>query len=73
MIFKHIGGPTIQAKRNIMVRCMLSAFDLIIDKYIIQHIIDCAEADGSHVLRLDWTIPIAWFRSFVGVLYVRDV
>lgn len=39
MIFKDIVGHT-HAKRNIMVGCKLSAFDLIIDKHIKQHIKD---------------------------------
>lgn len=71
MIFKDIGGPTAHAKRNIMVGCMLSAFDLIIDKHIMQHIKDCTETEARRVLKTDWTITIAELRSFIGVLYAR--
>ena len=71
MIFKDIGGPTAHAKRNIIMDCMLSAFDLIIDKDIMQHIKDCTEAEARRVLKTDWTITIAELRSFIGILYTR--
>lgn len=46
MIFKDIAGPTGYAKRNIMSGCVTSAFELIIDRHIMQHIKDCTETEA---------------------------
>ncbi|XP_033360712.1 uncharacterized protein LOC117239322 [Bombus vosnesenskii] len=43
MIFKDIAGLTGYAKRNIMSGCVTSAFELIIDRHIMEHIKDCTE------------------------------
>ncbi|XP_047351525.1 uncharacterized protein LOC124949838 [Vespa velutina] len=40
MIFKNIAGSTGYAKKNIMLDCVTSAFELIIDRHIMEHIKD---------------------------------
>ncbi|XP_033175468.1 uncharacterized protein LOC105680446 [Bombus impatiens] len=71
MIFKNIAGPTGYAKRNIMSGCVTSAFELIIDRHIMEHIKDCTETEVHRVLKKDWTITVAELRSFLGILYAR--
>ena len=71
MIFKDIVGPTGYAKRNIMSGCVTSAFELIIDRHIMEHIKDCAETEPHRVLEKDWSITFIELRSFLGILYAR--
>ena len=49
-----------------------SAFELIIDRHIMEHINDCTETEAHRVLKKDWTITVAELYSFLGILYTRD-
>ena len=71
VIFKDIAGPTGYAKRNIMLDCVISAFELIIDKNIMKHIKDCIDTEARRVLKKDWTVTVAELHSFLGILYAR--
>ncbi|XP_033361651.1 uncharacterized protein LOC117239925 [Bombus vosnesenskii] len=71
MIFKDIAGSTGYSKRNIMLGCVTSAFQLIIDRHIMEHTKDCIETEVYRILRKDWIITVAELRSFLGILYVR--
>ena len=71
MIFKDIAGPTGYAKRNIMSGYVTSAFELIIDRHIMEHGNDCTETEAHRVLKKDWTITVAELRNFLGILYTR--
>ncbi|XP_033195568.2 uncharacterized protein LOC117159659 [Bombus vancouverensis nearcticus] len=71
MIFKDIAGPSGNAKRNIMSGCVISAFELIIDRNIMEHIKNCTETEARRVLKKDWTITVAELHSFLGILYAR--
>ena len=51
MIFKDIAEPTGYAKRNIMSGGVTSAFKLIIDRHIMEHIKDCTETETHRVLK----------------------
>ena len=73
MIFKDIAGPTNYAKRNIMSGYVTSAFELIIDRHIMEHGNDCTETEAHRVLKKDWTITVAELRSFLGILYTRSL
>ncbi|XP_033351375.1 uncharacterized protein LOC117234360 [Bombus vosnesenskii] len=53
MIFKDVTGPTGYAKRNIMSGCVTSAFELIINRHIMEHIKDCTEIETHRVLKKD--------------------
>ena len=53
MILKDIAGPTGYAKRNIMLSCVTSDFELIIDRHIMEHIKDCTEIKAHRVLKKD--------------------
>ncbi|XP_047367347.1 uncharacterized protein LOC124956043 [Vespa velutina] len=59
MIFKNIAGPIGYGKKNIMLDCVTSTFELIIDRHIMEHIKDCTETEAHRVLKKDWTITIA--------------
>ena len=71
MIFKDIADPSGYAKRNIMSAYITSAFELIIDRHIKEHINDCTKIEAHRVLKKDWTITVAELRSFLGILYTR--
>ncbi|CAL7935170.1 unnamed protein product [Xylocopa violacea] len=49
-VFKGVKGPTGYAKRNIMADNLVSAFSLIINNYIIEHIKKCTEEEGRRIL-----------------------
>ncbi|XP_033190326.2 uncharacterized protein LOC117156919 [Bombus vancouverensis nearcticus] len=53
MIFKDIAGLTGYAKRNIMSGCVTSAFELIIDRHIMEHIKDYTETETYGALKKD--------------------
>ena len=59
MIFKDIAGPIDYAKRDIMSGCVTSAFELIIDRHIMEQIQDCIETEAHRILKKDWTITVA--------------
>ena len=71
MIFKDIAGPTSYAKRNIMSGYVTSAFELIIDRQVMEHKNDCTETEEHRVLKKDWTFTVAELLSFLGILYAR--
>ena len=71
MIFKDIAGPTGYAKRNIMLGCVTSAFEWIIDRHIMERIKDCTETEAYRVLKKDSTITVAELCSFLGIIYAR--
>ncbi|XP_046831373.1 uncharacterized protein LOC124429765 [Vespa crabro] len=58
MIFKDIARSIGYAKKN-MLGCVTSAFELIIDRHIMEHIKDCTETEAHQVLKKDWTITVA--------------
>ncbi|XP_026465860.1 uncharacterized protein LOC113369295 [Ctenocephalides felis] len=65
-------GPTSFAKKNIITGDLVSAFSLIIDNYIIKHIKQCTEEEGSQILGYDWTTSLPEIRAFIGILYARE-
>ncbi|XP_026474723.1 uncharacterized protein LOC113378374 [Ctenocephalides felis] len=70
-VFKGVKGPTSYAKNNIITGDLVSAFSLIIDNYIIKHIKQCTEEEGSRILKYDWTTSLPEIRVFIGILYAR--
>ena len=69
-IFRDLAGPTGYAKRNIMLD-VFSAFVLIIDHHIMEHIRRCTETEGHRVLKNNWTISLSELWAFIGLLYAR--
>ncbi|XP_026471361.1 uncharacterized protein LOC113375647 [Ctenocephalides felis] len=70
-VFKGVKGPTSYAKENIITGDLVSAFSLIIDNYIIKHIKQCTEEEGSRISEYDWTTSLPEIRAFIGILYAR--
>ncbi|XP_026472014.1 uncharacterized protein LOC113376319 [Ctenocephalides felis] len=52
-VFKGMKGPTSYAKKKIIIGDFVSAFSLIIDNYIIKHIKQCTEEEGSRISEYD--------------------
>ena len=70
-IFKKANGPTAFAKRNIINGIVSSAFSLIIDRQIIDHIITCTELEAFRVLGKKLELSHEKFNNFLAVLYAR--
>lgn len=70
-VFKDVHGPTTHAKRNIMNGNLSSAFLLLIDNHILEHIRICTELEASRVLGKNWTITQEKLKAFLAILYAR--
>ncbi|KAL9929350.1 piggyBac transposable element-derived protein 4-like isoform 1-T2 [Glossina fuscipes fuscipes] len=70
-IFEEISGPTGYAKRNIMKGRAFSAFSLIIDHIMIEHVREYTESEAFRVLKTKWNLSIAKLYAFIGLLYAR--
>lgn len=70
-IFKEISGPTGYAKRNIIKGRVESAFSLIIDNNMIEHVRKYTELEAFRVLKTKWNLSIAKLYAFIGLLYAR--
>jgi hypothetical protein len=70
-VFKDVTGPTAHAKRNIMKGNLSSAFLLLIDNHILEHVRICTELEASRVLGKNWTITQAKLKAFLAILYAR--
>ena len=70
-IFREISGPTGYAKRNIMKGKVRSAFSLILDYRIMNHIKMCTESEACQVLGSEWSLTSAKLDAFIAILYAR--
>ncbi|KAL9921726.1 uncharacterized protein ACN427_003007 [Glossina fuscipes fuscipes] len=70
-IFKETSGPTGYAKRNIIKGRAFSAFSLIIDHKMIEHVREYTESEAFLVLKTKWNLSIAKLYPFIGLLYAR--
>jgi len=70
-VFKDVSGPTGYAKRNIIRGKVSSAFSLIIDDRMLEHIRSCTELEAARVLGKKWILSKQKLKCFIGVLYGR--
>ena len=70
-VFKERSGPTGHAKRYIMKGDARTAFSVIIDHKIIEHIKRCTEAEACRVTGTEWCISTAKLNAFIALLYAR--
>lgn len=70
-IFTGSSGPTAYARRNIMEEEVSSAFYLLIDHHLLQHIRICTELEGSRILGKKFTLSEEKLKAFIGILYGR--
>ncbi|XP_055388036.1 piggyBac transposable element-derived protein 4-like, partial [Condylostylus longicornis] len=70
-IFKATSGPTAYTKRNIISGQVSSAFMLLIDNRMIEHIKNCTETEAQNVLGNHWTTSIDELYAFIAILYAR--
>jgi hypothetical protein len=68
---KEISGPTGYAKRNIIKGRVESAFSLIIDHNMIEHVRKHTELEAFRVLKTKWNLSITKLYAFIGFLYAR--
>ena len=43
--------------------------DEVIDRYIMEHIVKCSEAEATRVLETGWKLSRAKLDAFIGLLY----
>lgn len=70
-IFREVAGPTGYAKRNIIKGKVRTAFSLLIDNRVMEHIRTCTEAEAFRVLGTKWNLSTAKFDAFIALLYAR--
>lgn len=70
-IFREVVGPTAFAKRNIMKGKMRTAFSLLTDNRVMEHIRKCTEEEASRVLGVKWNLTPAKINAFIALLYAR--
>nr|XP_040583521.1 uncharacterized protein LOC121132194 [Lepeophtheirus salmonis] len=73
-ILKEVLGPLSFAKRNIMTDKILSAFELLIDNYIIDHFAKCTIVETRSKLKNDvWTTSKREILRLIAIMYVRGI
>lgn len=70
-IFRETSGPTRYSRRNIMKGKVKTAFSLIINQYIIEHIRECTKTEAFRVLGTKWDLSTGKLHAFIGLLYAR--
>lgn len=72
-ILRDKSGPTPTAKLSID-KHVVSAFHLLIDKSILEHIKECTETEARHqLLDVTWCVTVEELYAFIGLLYLRGV
>nr|XP_040574663.1 uncharacterized protein LOC121123606 [Lepeophtheirus salmonis] len=73
-ILKVVSGPSSFAKRNIITDKTLSAFELLIDNYIIDHIVKCTIVEARSKLKNDvWTTSKREILQLIAIMYARGI
>ncbi|XP_040580526.1 piggyBac transposable element-derived protein 4-like [Lepeophtheirus salmonis] len=73
-ILKEVSGPSSFAKRNIITDKTLSAFELLIDNYIIDHIVKCTIVEARSKLKNDvWTTSKREILQLIAIMYARGI
>ena len=73
-IFTDKPGPTSFSKSRIIDGEALSAFNLMININMVQHIKHCTETEARRVLgREDWVLSIEELYSAFAIMYARGV
>ena len=71
-IFRDMSGPTEYAKRHIMKEQVKTAFYLIIDLRIREHIIKYTEKEAFRVLGIKRELDATKLDAFIALLYICD-
>lgn len=73
-VLKDSPGPTSFAKRNLTENNMMSAFNLFVDGFIIDHIIKCTETEARSKLNNDeWKTSKEEIYQLIGIMYARGL
>ncbi|KAJ8881613.1 hypothetical protein PR048_018099 [Dryococelus australis] len=66
--------PSPIEKCNFDVENMASAFGLMIDEPMLQHVIKCTETEDRKKLQYEtWSLSVEEMEAFIGLLYLRGV
>ncbi|XP_064089980.1 uncharacterized protein LOC135203985 [Macrobrachium nipponense] len=73
-ILRETPGPTSFAKRLVQKRSYMSAFSILIDDFIIEHIRKCTEAQGRRVLKNDnYKVSREEILAVIGIMSARGI
>ena len=73
-VLKECPGPTAIPKRKIMPDSKFSSFSLLIDNFIIEHIIQCTEIEAQTKLsNPEWKVSKEEIYALIAVMYARGV
>lgn len=71
-ILRESPGPTSLPKRKIVEGSVLSAFNLLIDNYIIKHIQECTETEARSKLKCEnWSTTYEEISAVIGIMFAR--
>ena len=72
-ILRESPGPTSLPKRKIVEQSVLSAFNLLVDDFIIKHIIECTESEArSKLNNEDWSTSYAEICAVIGIMFAEE-
>ena len=73
-ILRHKPGPTSYSLRKIEAGCCVSAFSLLVDDSMLNHIKKCTEAEAHQVGgKKGWLVTIDELEQYIGILYLKGV
>ena len=73
-ILRECPGAISYARRNVRVNCPASAWRLIIDKFILEHIKSCIVTEAHLQTRCkDFTFSVEELETFIGIMYAGGV
>ncbi|XP_014613601.1 PREDICTED: uncharacterized protein LOC106792019 [Polistes canadensis] len=71
--FKDVHWLTAHAKETLLNKDLSSAFILLIENHMLEHIRICSELEASRVLGKNLTITQEKLKAFLAILYARGV
>ena len=74
IILRECTEATSYARRNVSISSPSSAWRLIIDKFILEHIRSCTVTEAHFQTRCkDFTLTVEELEAFIGIMYAREV
>lgn len=70
-IFTDMSGPTEYAKQHVKKGQVKTAFSLILDDNIMNHIITCTEKEAFEILKTNWKLDRIKLDAFIALMYAR--
>ena len=73
-ILRKCSGATFYARRNVRINSPASAWRLIFDKFILEHIQSCTVTEAHLQTKCkDFTLTVEELEALIGIMYARGV